>query len=230
MLASASPRRRELLGRLTSHFNILTRPVEEAGYAVSDEEPLLQPLSLPAPFRVPLDADPRLWAWRKAADVIRTNADRLDPETVVLGADTVVVGPDRLLGKPKDARDAIEILLLLKGIEHHVVTGFTLLMPPSHPDAEMRTLHVEAVVSPVLMKDYSLSELEGYVATGEPMDKAGAYAVQGLGGNLVEQVESCRANVIGQPLCRVRKALQRAGVNLTDYPPEGYCEFCLAPF
>jgi septum formation protein len=196
------------------------------GYAGSDEEPQLETLSLPAPFEVSLDSDPRLWAWRKAADVIRTNAQHLGPETVVLGADTVVVSPNRLLGKPKDEQDAIEMLLLLKGVEHYVVTGFALLMPPSHPGGHIRTLHVEAVVSPVLMKDYSLSDLEGYVATGEPMDKAGAYAVQGLGGNLVQRVESCRTNVVGLPLCRVRKALQHVAVSLTRYPPEGYCEFC----
>ena len=226
VLASASPRRHELLSLLTPHFDVLVSPVEEQGHAVSDEEPQVEPIALPGPFRVPLDADPRLWAWRKAADVIRTKNHLLDPETIVLGADTAVVGPNRLLGKPKDEQDAVDMLLLLKGDEHYVVTGFVLLGPPFRSEEIIYTLHIEAVVSPVLMRDYSLPDLQGYVDTGEPMDKAGAYAVQGLGGKLVERVEACLTNVIGLPLCRMRNALVSAGVNLTHYPTGGYCEFC----
>lgn len=224
VLASGSPRRRELLGLISGDFDVFSSPVEETGYNAGDErEPLLEPLSLPAPDEVPLDADPRLWAWRKAMDVVYTRRDGLKVDTLVLGADTVVVGPGRLLGKPKSAEDAVSMLLLLKGRTHYVVTGFALLRLTGR---EVKTLCVEASISLVVMRDYSLFELEGYVATGESMDKAGSYALQGLGGKLVERVEGCWTNVIGLPLCRVRDMLGEAGVRVMEYPQGGYCDYC----
>lgn len=230
VLASGSPRRRELLGRLIPYFQVLTSPVEETGHEVLGEEPQLEPLSLPSPFHVPTESDPRLWAWRKAADVIHSNGDAFSSEIIVLGADTTVVGPSRVLGKPKDEQEAIEMLLLLRGIEHYVVTGFALLKPPTKSETALQTLHIEAITSRVVMKDCSLSEIERYVATGEPMDKAGAYALQGLGGDLVESVGGCRTNVIGLPLCAVRKAHEAAGVEVLAYPQRGYCEYCPSSF
>jgi septum formation protein len=161
--------------------------------------------------------------------VIHSNQEDLDEAIIVLGADTTVVGPGKVLGKPKDPQEAIEMLLLLRGIEHYVVTGFALLKPPIQTDLTVQTLHIEAITSRVVMKDCSLSEIERYIATGEPMDKAGAYALQGMGGNLIESVGGCRTNVIGLPLCAVRKALEAAGVEVLAYPQEGYCQTCLLP-
>lgn len=222
MLASGSPRRRELLARLVPAFQVLSSPVEEQG----DESTPgweLGPLPLPQPFMVQPHSDPRLWAWRKAADVAGQRRAHLPEGTLVLGADTIVVAPGEILGKPGSAHEARKMLYVLRGQEHYVVTGFALLRVELE---KTTTLQHEAVVAKVAMRDFSEGEIEEYLATGESMDKAGAYALQGLGGRLVERVEGCRATVIGLPVCRVRAALQSAGAALLPYPPGGYCQFC----
>src|SRR5215210_7855094 len=119
VLASGSPRRRELLGRLLERFEILTSAVEETGSAREPELPI-PPLELPAPYNVPIDADPRLWAWRKATDVAEQYAESLPPGMLVLGADTVVIGPGEVLGKPSDQEHAFRMLCGLRGRWHYV--------------------------------------------------------------------------------------------------------------
>lgn len=141
----------------------------------------------------------------------------------MLGADTVVVGPGRLLGKPKDRADALDMLTMLAGGPHYVVTGFVILRAVN---GQAATLHYEAVISTVFMRDYSQDELDGYVSTTEPYDKAGAYALQGEGGKLVSGVEGCINNVVGLPVCAVRRALAAAGANVLPYPYGGFCDHC----
>ena len=119
------------------------------------------------------------------------------PGTILLGADTTVVGPGRTLGKPRDAEDALNMLALLRGNPHYVVTGFVLLRATS---GDPFILHHEAVISTVFMHDYSDFQLEGYVATGEPFDKAGAYALQGQGGQLVSHVRNV-STMLSDCLC-----------------------------
>ncbi|HEX8220922.1 MAG TPA: Maf family protein [Chloroflexia bacterium] len=223
VLASGSPRRRELLGRLVSAFDVLSSPVEEQG------DTRLPPwerdtIALPAPFLVQPESDPRLWAWRKAVDVAEQHQARLSEGTLILGADTIVVAPDRILGKPATVADARDMLYLLRGREHYVVTGFVLLR--IERGVAISTLHHEAVKAQVVMRAFDEAEVEDYLATGESMDKAGAYALQGLGGRLVARVEGCRTTVIGLPVCRVRAALEAAGAALLPYPSAGYCTFC----
>jgi nucleoside triphosphate pyrophosphatase len=125
-----------------------------------------------------------------------------------------------LLGKPADRDEARTMLSILRGRDHLVITGFVLLNEAGE------TLHVQAVVSTVTMRAFSPDELGAYIATDEPYDKAGAYALQGLGGKLVEKVDGCRNTVIGLPVCRVRVALASAGVDLLPYPEGGYCDYC----
>jgi septum formation protein len=221
ILASGSPRRIELLARLVPQFLTFPSPVEEEGSSV-ELSIALPPLELPAEFQPPRGADPRLWAWRKASDVLQRHSGELDNGDLVLGADTEVVVPGGPLGKPKDRQDALRMLELLRGREHYVVTGLALLKAGQADEVAW----VGAVVSRVLMRDYSRTELERYVAQSEPMDKAGAYALQGLGGKLVEQVDGCVLNVVGLPLCEVRRALVEAGAEALDYPKGGYCDFC----
>jgi septum formation protein len=222
VLASGSPRRRELLARLISNFEVLSSPAEEEGH---ERVPhwTVEHLHLPVPFKVPPESEPRLWAWRKAADVVQQHQGRLPVGTLVLGADTIVVAPDRILGKPATVQDARDMLYLLRGREHYVVTGFVLLRVGQ---AGAPTVHQEAVSAQVVMRAFADQEVEDYLATGESMDKAGAYALQGLGGRLVERVEGCRTTVIGLPVCRVRATLERAGAEVLPYPSEGYCSFC----
>jgi septum formation protein len=225
ILASGSPRRLELLRRIVPSYRSLSSSVEETGSTRPPDFDIPH-LFLAPPFPVAPEQDPRLWAWRKAIDVIESNRDTIDPGSLVLGADTVVVGPGRLLGKPKDRDDAIEMLSLLRGTYHYVVTGFVILRA-AEGGAEPQTLHYEAVISTVFMRDFSEDELQGYVATDEPYDKAGAYALQGEGGKLVSSVEGCLTNVIGLPVCAVRRALAASGAEVLPYPFGGFCEHCL---
>lgn len=130
------------------------------------------------------------------------------PEAVaVLGADTEVVLDGRLMGKPRDTADAGRMLRALRGREHDVITVVALVETGPSPHEE-----TAAVTSRVRMGDYSDAEIEAYVATGEPLDKAGAYAVQGVGGRLVAAVDGCFTNVVGLPMTTTRRLLERRGL------------------
>jgi nucleoside triphosphate pyrophosphatase len=125
---------------------------------------------------------------------------------IVLGADTEVVLDGRLLGKPRDAADAARILKALRGRVHEVITGVALVEAPAGRE------ETAAVTTRVRMGGYTDAEIEAYVATGEPLDKAGAYAVQGLGGRLIAQVDGCFSNVVGLPVTTTRRLLERWGL------------------
>ena len=132
-----------------------------------------------------------------------------DQPAVVLGADTEVVLEGELMGKPRDAADAARILRALRGQVHHVITGVA-VVGVGTPEREAAT----AVTTRVRMRAYSDDEILAYVETGEPLDKAGAYAVQGIGSRLVAEVDGCLTNVIGLPLSTTRRLLARWG-----FPP-----------
>jgi septum formation protein len=222
VLASSSPRRVELLRMLVADFDTAASPVEDTGSDLYPDFPL-EPLQLPDGFRPPPEAHPTLWAWRKAFDVVLRTAPR-DEDLVVVGADTIVLGEGAPLGKPADPEHALRMLRSLRGRLHYVATGYAVLT--RHESDATRTVRTRAVVSSVWMRNYTDEELKGYVATGEPLDKAGGYAVQGLGGALVERVGGCYRNVIGLPLCVVREALVEAGIEVLAYPEGGYCSSC----
>lgn len=132
------------------------------------------------------------------------------PPVVILAADTEVVLDGRLLGKPRDAADAARMLRDLRGREHQVITGLAVVEMggPARPPGPETT----SVTSRVRMGEYSEAEIAAYVETGEPFDKAGGYAVQGLGGRLVAAVEGCFTNVVGLPLTTARRLLARRGL------------------
>jgi len=125
---------------------------------------------------------------------------------VILGADTEVVLDGRYLGKPLDEADATRMLRELSGRTHEVVTGVALVEAPSGRE------ETASVTTRVTMTAASEEEIKAYVATGEPLDKAGAYAVQGEGRRLVAQVDGCLTNVIGLPMDTTRRLLERWGV------------------
>ena len=125
---------------------------------------------------------------------------------VVLGADTEVVLDGRYLGKPRDAADAARMLRELSGRTHEVVTGLALV------DALSGREETLAVTTRVTMVDAATEEIAAYVATGEPLDKAGAYAIQGQGARLVSQVDGCFTNVVGLPVETTRRLLKRWGL------------------
>ena len=141
-------------------------------------------------------------ALAKARAVARTLPT--DQSALVLGADTEVVLDGVLMGKPRDDADAARILGVLRGRTHEVITGVALVeMGGSGIEV------TETVTTRVTMRPYSDEEIAAYVSTGEPLDKAGAYAVQGVGARLVATVDGCFTNVIGLPLSTTRRMLER---------------------
>ena len=186
ILASASPRRSALLAALGLPFEVRPSGLAETLVPGLDGPTLTTGLAL-----------------AKARDV----AARLGAgPALVLGADTLVLLDGRPLGKPASAADARTMLAGLRGRAHEVVTGVALLETPGGRETSA------AVTSRVVMRAFTDVELEAYVATGEPDDKAGAYAVQGRGGRLVERVEGCYTNVVGLPLRTTARLLRTFGL------------------
>jgi len=185
VLASASPRRRELLTRAGVRFEVVPSSVEE------------RPLA---------GETPRALALRLAREKVLDVARRFpaSPRRTVLGADTIVVLEDSVLGKPADPQEALVMLRRLAGHTHRVLTAVAVV---GTDRLEPRTLCVE---STVVMRLASDAELRAYVATGEPLDKAGAYAAQGEGRRFVERIDGSESNVIGLPM-EETLALLRAG-------------------
>lgn len=213
VLASASPRRRELLGYLGAGFTALATDAEE------QEEPTPAPVlaALPA-LDLPRANHPALLAWRKA----RAAAELL-PNAVILGADTIVVLDDDVLNKPRDEADAREMLARLSGRTHTVYTGMCVITRVPGPGAEWAPIHnqhfvaLDMLASRVEIAPLSAGEIAAYVATGEPLDKAGAYGIQGLGSRFVAAVEGDLTCVIGLPMRRLRELL----VEMTGHDPMG---------
>jgi septum formation protein len=133
---------------------------------------------------------------------------------IVLGADTVVVVDGQALGKPSSSSDAAAMLRRLRGRVHEVTTGLAVV------DAATGREAVRTVTSRVAMRPYSDAEIDAYVATGEPLDKAGAYAIQGAGGTLVAGLEGSRTNVVGLPLSATAALLELFGVVVSAPPAE----------
>ena len=183
VLASESPRRRELLALAGFDFIVRARPVAE----------------IRAPGESPVDYVRRLA--REKARAAQKSSDE-----ILLGADTVVVLGERVLEKPADANDARSMLRALSGREHVVITGVCLLQG----DRQI----VDSESTRVRFVEWSDREIDDYVSTGEPMDKAGAYAIQGRASKFVDRIEGCYFNVMGLPLAMVYrhwKTLQENG-------------------
>jgi len=189
ILASASPRRRELLLALGLDFDIVPPPDDEVS---------------PGDGRSPDQVAEQL-ALKKAEAVARSH-----PDKVVVAADTVVVHRGRILGKPKDAAEAQEMLSSLRGDPHMVITGMAVIFGGKS--------QVSHVATEVRMRDYTDDEIEGYIASGDAMDKAGAYAVQHPHFRPAERVDGCYLNVVGLPLCALAQMLKEAGVKVEPRP------------
>ena len=185
ILASSSPRRREILGRLGVPFSVEPGDIDETPHPGEGPEELAVRLAL---------AKARVVAARHA-------------EGLVIGADTVVAREGRLLGKPRDDAEAAETLRALRGGPHLVITGVAVVRAS---DGATRTAAVPATV---LMRPYDDDEIADYVATGEPLDKAGAYGAQGHGGRLIERVDGPFLTVVGLPLDDVLSLLWELGLD-----------------
>ncbi len=139
----------------------------------------------------------------KAESVAKEN-----PGTLVVAADTFIVYKNKLLGKPKTADKATEMLAMLSGQEHEVISGVTIIDGTTDKKASFYD------VTKVFMRTISKEEIEAYVESGEPLDKAGAYGIQGLGGLFISKIEGDYFNVMGLPISRVAEALQKLGVKI----------------
>lgn len=180
ILASGSPRRKELLEKAGVSFEVVVSEYEED-------------MTLP----LPPDGLVKHLSRGKAETVAKTHTD-----AIIISADTIVVYGDTVLGKPHTSRRAREMLRLLSGKQHSVFTGFTIIL-----ENEKKTIS-RAVESKVFFKNLSDEEINEYVATGEPLEKAGAYAVQMLGQKFIQKIEGDITNIIGLPINEVIKELQ----------------------
>jgi septum formation protein len=183
VLASASPRRSELLESAGVEFSVVPSDIPE--------EPL--------PGETP-EAHVRRLALEKAREVASSN-----PGRIFIGADTIVVCDGEIMGKPADEADAVHMLRKLAGKGHQVITGFAI-----HDRQTGRDV-VDAVTTQVFFKPLTDAEIQAYVATGCPMDKAGAYAIQGGAAYMVQGIQGSYTNVVGLPLCEVVGALRQLG-------------------
>jgi septum formation protein len=191
ILASASPRRSELL--------------RNAGIAFAVHPANLSEDILPG--EAPLDYAKRL-ARDKARSVFQQR-----PKEIVLGGDTIVVVEKQVLGKPRDAADAARMLRLLSGRSHHVITGVCLIgSETNHAKREAAFEDVRAETTEVFMNPLTDDEIAAYIAGGEPMDKAGAYAIQGYASRWIPRIVGCYFNVVGLPVSLVCNMLSEHGI------------------
>ncbi len=184
ILASASPRRSELLSQVGIEFEVIPSNIPEE--PLDGESPAQHVIRL---------------SFEKASEVI----GRVGRESWVIGSDTVVIIDDEILGKPEDRADAISMLKKLSGREHRVITGYSIINSSSGKDIK------KSVDTAVKFKRLTDDEIKGYVDSGEPMDKAGAYAIQGLGSFMVEGIIGSYSNVVGLPVCQIVNDLEKVG-------------------
>ena len=191
ILASGSPRRRDLLSRLKVPFATVPAEIAE---------------------RVRPGETPRELAERLAREKAEAVAAQIGktPRRVVLGSDTIVVIGDEVLGKPRDAEHAVTLLRKLVGRTHLVMTGVALV------ESDTGFTRSRVVESRVTLRKADEAELRGYVATGESLDKAGAYALQGAGRRFITAIEGSETNVIGLPLEETLAMLEDAGVEIPE--------------
>lgn len=182
ILASASPRRRDLLQQVGLPFVILPADIDESGMHVDPAE------------------NAKLLAEKKACTVYSGTDNGW-----ILGVDTTVVIEDTILGKPVDAADARFMLGLLSGKYHRVVSGFSILDPEGQPVCS------DYVSTDVLVKRLAAEDISAYIATGEPFGKAGGYAIQGVGSFMIESINGSYSNVVGLPVCAVINAFLEVG-------------------
>ncbi|MBU8850014.1 MAG: Maf family protein [Desulfobacterales bacterium] len=184
ILASRSPRRKKLLEQIGIKIEISPSDINEE--IVSNKNP---------------EAHVKELSFLKAK-----NQSVLYPESWILGADTIVVVQDQILGKPQSKKDAIAMLSKLNNCEHHVFTAFCVI------NQKKNSVVVKSVETKVYFKYLTDQEIHWYVRTGEPFDKAGAYGIQGIGTFLVKQISGSYSNVVGLPVCEVVETLMSLNI------------------
>jgi len=184
VLASNSPRRKELLKTIVEKFDVITSQLDESTIKIKSPKKLVSKL---------------------AKCKCRTVYDNLTGERCVIGADTVVSFNNTILGKPKNEEHAREMLSLLSGKSHHVYTGVNVIIYKQGFETEYNFVCSTVVT----FNNLSQEEIANYIATKEPMDKAGAYAVQGLAGKFVKKINGCFTNIVGLPTAQLYEVLKQ---------------------
>lgn len=182
ILASASERRQELLGRLIENFDIIVSDFDESK----------------VPFEGFVDRYVKEVALGKALDI----KNKLKDDAIIISADTIVTLDDKILGKPKDEEDAFKILKSLQGRKHSVYSGIVVI------NTAKNVIKQESLATEVTFSEISDDEILEYIKTGEPLDKAGAYGIQGIGGIFVKEIKGCYYNVVGLPLNKLKFMLK----------------------
>jgi len=182
VLASSSERRQELLGRLVEEFTIIISSF--------DEDTVM--------FQGDIESYVEEIALGKAKDVI----DKVCKPSIIIGADTVVSVNNRILGKPKDKLDAYNMLESLSNKTHQVYTGIVLI------NTDTKKILKESMVTEVVFSKLTSKDINSYIDSGEPMDKAGAYGIQGKGGIFVKEIRGCYYNVVGLPLNKLNEMIK----------------------
>ena len=195
ILASASPRRQQLLTQIGLHFKVKPSNIEE----VIDNtlEPSQVAMSL---------------ASQKCKDIV----SQIEEDCIVIGADTIVVKDNKMLGKPKDEKDAFDMLTSLKGQWHQVVTGICL-----YRTSDKKSI-CDCEITKVKISDKSDEFIYEYISTKEPFDKAGAYGIQGYGSLLVEKIDGCYFNVMGLPIYKLSCMLDELGYKINLKSAESF--------
>ena len=193
ILGSASPRRRELLSQIGVSFEVRTSGREEIYHSAIPEE-IVRELAL-------------MKAENVAGD-LTDEQNEAPKDTIVIGADTIVVLDGKILGKPVDEKDAADMIGALQGRSHEVYTGVAILDYDAQGE---KNVSVHAVETKVYVNPMDEAEISAYIDTGEPMDKAGAYGIQGRFAAYIDRIEGDYYNVVGLPVSYVYQALKRIG-------------------
>lgn len=186
ILASQSPRRSELLKQLNIPFEKFVSSVDEQAFSYLEPKRLVQTL-----------------AYEKAKDVSK----QLNEPALIIGADTVVVYKQQILGKPADLDEAQSYLEQLSGQMHYVYSGIAIL------NLQTSDVFLDYCETRVYMRTLLPSDISAYIKTGEPSDKAGAYAIQGFGASLIQKIDGDYTNVVGLPVSKLIEGLNYFGVN-----------------
>ena len=190
ILASASDRRKDILSQVGISYEVMPSSIDEDAIQADTPAALVEALSA-----------------AKAEDI----AERLTKNFVIIGADTVVVKDNSILGKPSDEAEAAKMLQMLQGNRHEVYTGVTLISVSPEGKGLIDTFHVRTIVDMIPM---TAGQIDAYIKTGEPMDKAGAYGIQGRGAAYIQDIAGDYYNVVGLPISTVLARLANMGIDL----------------
>ena len=185
VLASNSPRRKELLHRIFDEFDVIKSNFDEDEVKEKEPEKLVQILSL------------------KKAEEVFDRIQNKENELLIIGGDTLVYFDKEILGKPKDEKDAFNTLQRLQGNKNEVYSAFTIILKKDNKTIKETCLSKSLVT----MKSMSDEEIERYIETGEPMDKAGSYAVQGIGSKFIEKTEGSYSSVVGLDIEKLKETI-----------------------